>query len=305
MHGAAIALLTVVSILFLYLILVLIVAAVQNSQSKKQNLQNLQQLKWRQEQSKRTERVICLGLVRNAIEGLPSMYEVIKNVSSVFSNTCCIFVENGSRDGSREYIETKFKPLVPTTVIEPDLNHPAMENISVTGRGTGRILRMCYLRNLLLEAVDFGAVDVIIMFDADLKAFINVLDVEHAIDKLLGSPDIACVTGVGLGVQLYFPFMKMMVDTLAYVDEHSKIMGRYKAAAYAHLKNWSKEPADGMEVISNFSGFALYKPSAIENVRYEVEHDKEDHRAISEHVTFNKLIDGKIVLLPHWVIDIV
>src|SRR5882724_9243746 len=201
------------------------------------------------------QKIVFLCPVRNAMEGLPATLRNLERVHRVFPQTRCVFVENDSTDGTREFIEKQFGGVLPTTILNGDV--PASFSKVTYGKSGGRVSRMCLLRNQLLRAVDIQD-QYFIMYDADLNTVLDIDMFCKAVLYLENNQDVNAVAPLFCKRTALCPFISMYYDTFAYQDKTTKNMSHAKRAFYLHTKLWDSK-LEYMPVDSAFDCLAIYR----------------------------------------------
>lgn len=236
-------------------------------------------------------RLVFLCAARNAMDGLPTTLRNFERVHKVFPQTSCVFVENDSQDETREFLENKFGPILPTTIIDGIL--PEHANQNTYGKSAGRITRMCAVRNQLLHAIDSKDM-YFIMYDADWDTVLDIDQFSRAIKYLDDNPEVQAVVPMLFKRTPLCPFVAMYHDTFAYVDEHTKNMSHRQKAFYLRTKKWDYS-LDFIPVQSAYGCMAIYR-NRMDLPQYTAE-PFDTKTYFCEHVPFNSKM-GPVHLLP-------
>jgi len=238
------------------------------------------------------QKIVFLCPVRNAMEGLPSTLRNFARVHKVFPHTRCVFVENNSTDGTREFIEEQFGAELPTTVLDGKI--PDSVSRATTGKSGGRVSRMCFLRNQLLGAIDQQE-QYFIMYDADWNTVLDIEMFYRAVLHMEKNKDVNAVAPMLFKRTLLCPFLSVYHDTFAFQDKTTRSMSHRRRAFYLQTKSWNYN-LESMAVDSAFGCMAIYRcredlPS------YSAEPIPDTNTFYCEHVPFNQRM-GVMHLLP-------
>jgi hypothetical protein len=162
-----------------------------------------------------------------------------------------------------------------------------------------RIEKMVKLRNIYLEEIkeNYWDWDYTIMWDLDLIGNIYVDGIEHSMGLFSKNLDVSTICSYGI---YRWGLMTLFYDTyaLVHLNENFHIDDKL----YHDIKKgwWDaryKRGDDPFEVDSCFSGFAIYKTSALvdENVIYDM---SPLGNLECEHTRLNKKIKGKKLVNP-------
>lgn len=226
-----------------------------------------------------TRSVVVMGLAKNIGANRVNLPPLARKLKTVFPNMRIYIGENGSTDGTREFLENSD---LWTVVDLSDVELP-----------TNRIDRMAKLRNELQKRVPIADYVCVLEFDTPYK-LANVHEWPRALD-LLQDETVGAVTGVGLVQHNLLPRL-YFYDTFAY---------RYKKTdpcRQGQTSNWLKmaikyggvQPDFIERVGNNFGGVAVYRGKQVEKAEYKSR--LEDGSIVCEHVTFQNQIGGDVVV---------
>ena len=212
--------------------------------------------------TKRAERVVFAGLARDCASALPSVLANIAAMSDQFRESAFLFLENGSRDGTRGVLEQWCRSRPEAQLLSPD--HPdAFSPV--------RTIRLAALRNQLIAAIRerFSDFDLVVMMDCDEvnAAPTDMADIGLAVDFLMAEEDRAGVFANMLGG--YIDYWALRHPTrcpddvweamLDYVVRHGVGDDAAYDAVFAPRLFALAADAAPLEVDSAFGGLGIYR----------------------------------------------
>jgi len=239
-------------------------------------------------------KIVFLAPVRNAMEGLPYTLETFRKIKHVFPNTRCVFIENNSTDGTKEFIQKCMPKILDTTIIDGEPIIKEGTNNERTGNSCGRVSRMVMLRNELLKHVKADD-DIIIPIDADWPSCVKIQDFTKAINYLLSNSNVNGVIPLFLRHNQEFPFIDFYYDTFAYKDSETESLSSL-AKDYKLLTTWLWPNKDYINVISAFGTMGIYK-NLFPDIKYKTIISTSENQCECEHIPYNSQIKN-IHLLP-------
>lgn len=241
---------------------------------------------------RRDVQMVILSPVRNAMQGLPFALENVTRIQQVFPNTRCVFIENDSTDGTREFLENEFSSRVPTKI----LDGPHSVKAPRVGRSCHRVSRMALLRNTLLQEVQ-PEDELFVFYDADWRTTIPLPEFVRAVDYMMDHPEVNGAIPMLMGRLPWFPWLRVYWDTFAYKDNHTKPMAQNERSRYLQTRNnWNQ--GEPMQVDSAFGCLGIYRNVGEPLPQYiprELPNSNGDCEC--EHVSFNEQM-APIHLLP-------
>lgn len=243
------------------------------------------------------EKIVFTGLVRNCIDGLPTVKQLIKGISEKYS---CVFMYDNCTDGSKEFLETwQQEEKDKVVVFETPSNLISTKRLS--NRSCDRIQIMSGLRDHLRKYIEENYKDYkyIVLVDPDLKLSFDANEFSNSINFLANSSHVSCVASNVVRYYRWFPFTPYIRDTYAYedVDTENQTNDRGKNRIM-FKKSWRKRN-HRQNVISAFGGFAIYKMKDYVDVSYlpaEQYSPSDPIRCRCEHVTFHRRLRGNVVI---------
>lgn len=193
------------------------------------------------------EPIVLLCAARDAMHGLPTSLENIRNFKLVCPNLRCVFVENDSVDGTREFIETEFPKVLDTKILQGDVSG---HKYKATGKGTQRLHRMIALRNQLINEVQ-PSDKFFVVYDVDWKVVISVEGFYRALQTLTRSSELEAVCPLLLRPLRWLPFRNCFFDTFAFQDNKTLNMTHAQKVKYLKWKKWYKQARDNQETDSH------------------------------------------------------
>lgn len=255
-------------------------------------------------------RVTVIGLARDIMPGALSSVPWITELSKRYT-VRAVYMENGSKDDSRNFLEQTIRNIVHEMIIVgcPDTPPPtSVHGYSRKGRGANRIGRMCWLRNGLLKRVPRDT-DIIVMHDPDLHLDVDITKLLSAIESLHVRTDVYGITGLGLKRFWLYPFRRVLYDTYAYSD--SDVDKAYAKSGFNNDKRTLHIAGKKFGTVelfpnSNFGGIAVYKACdvLVDDDQYTVLPSGAKGEVHCEHRTFSdtvaKRTGKKLSLDPTW-----
>jgi hypothetical protein len=225
----------------------------------------------------RTKRAIFAGCARNCAEAIPYVLNNVSRIARLFAESAFVFVENDSRDSTKNEISAWCRRTPNARLISLDglaASHPF------------RSPRVAISRNRYLSLVqsEFRDFDFLIALDCDEvnAAPIDLRAIERAIEFLSGEADCAGVFGNSDGI--YYDLWALRHPTLCPGDIWEEVcdyalahgVADDEAFAQTFAKRLFSVPRDAppLEVDSAFGGLGIYKvPSILKNRRHHIGHE--------------------------------
>jgi hypothetical protein len=182
------------------------------------------------------DEIVLLCAARDAMHGLPTSLENIRNFKMVCPNLRCVFVENDSMDNTRDFIETEFPKILPTKILQGDVSG---HKYTATGKGATRLRRMIALRNQLIDEVK-PSDKFFVVYDVDWKVVVPIEGFYKALQKLRTSPTLQAVCPLLLRPLRWLPFRNCYFDTFAFQDDKTASMTHAQKIKYLKWKRWYK-----------------------------------------------------------------
>lgn len=246
--------------------------------------------------------IVIAGLGRNCLKG----FRNFKNFAASLNADQVFVLENGSRDGSKEFLQEweseKNSNLV--LVEPPDITD--VKSNSQKGKGNKRIERMVMLRNTLLQKMrkfytgKNGCVSTVIMADIDLDMIFSVVDIFERIETLHSMQNIHVMVP---NVRSHF---KVLGIADHYRDSYAVSAPQYNLLCGSHKTGhpMGNKAPKLCHVESAFGGLGLYKAQPIlwdsKIVNYRAEpHPNRSKQTLCEHIGFHRQLGG-VLLDSEW-----
>lgn len=255
---------------------------------------------------------ILYGMCRNAMPNLKKSKTNIISLSRFFDNCKFVILENGSTDGTREFLEEWRKADDRVKIIDGD-GEAAQHVINMFSnavpnsdrwKGPKRIARYASLRNQLHAAVKnvvlSGELDPshFICLDLDQNVSVDEKGFYSAMQKMSTDASVVAISAYGKTVQPWsLPLTSYLYDSYAFLDEWLVANGADRRDQIKSKHIW-REKIDVSgdkfhQVVSNFGGMSIYrKTQEFMNNFYAVENIDDKGRCDCEHVGFNKRLQA-------------
>ncbi|MFA9472604.1 MAG: glycosyltransferase, partial [Deltaproteobacteria bacterium] len=216
-------------------------------------------------------------LIHNRIDLARLLRARLEALAGLFREARIYVIGEDSTDGTEEVLRDWARE-------SPELVR-CVAPVTTSQRGVARIAA---LRNALIEAIEAEApTDFIAMVDGDLEGPISLDGVAHTVAVLEGDSELSAVAAFGLnnwvGLDATLPFLGYSYyDPLAFRERRWE-----RTASDAAIRWRLRDVRRGDPLIpvkSAFAGCAIYRPSAIRGLRYEL--DGKD----CEHVGFHRAL---------------
>jgi hypothetical protein len=264
---------------------------------------------------------IFYGMCRDAMPNLGKSKKNIISLSRFFDDCRFVILENGSTDGTREFLEEWKKENKHVTIVDGD-GEEAQRAINLFAKavpksdrwkGPKRIARYASLRNQLHAAVK----DMVlsgkfepshcVCLDLDQNVSLDEKGFYDSLQKMAEDISVVAISAYGKTVQPWsLPLTSYLYDSYAFLD---KWLIEKNADRRDHIKGkhiW-REKIDVSgdkfhQVVSNFGGMSIYrKTQEFMNNFYAVENIDKEGRCSCEHVGFNKRLqtgrdDAKLLI---------
>lgn len=272
----------------------------------------------------RSERAVFVGLARDSAQFLPSVLANLERMAAIFSDSAFLFIENNSRDMTRQSLEDWCRRRPNATLLTPG---------TLEASSPHRTIRLAALRNQLIDEVRkrFSDFDLLVVADCDDVNATPVTDMSpfvRAIAFLQSDRDCAAVFGNTLGV--YYDMWALRHPQRCPDDVWEAIMDHALASGdgdedaarkiYAPRVFMLPPRMPPMEVDSAFGGLGIYKlPHVLANkalyqgfkvrpIRVPQGGVREMGWQCCEHVAFHaglRASGGRLFVLPWLVIGII
>lgn len=233
-------------------------------------------------------RLVVMGLAKDIFLNTSNMLSLTNKLKAVFPRVEVWVGENGSTDGTREFLNAH-DPALWSVVDLSDLKLPP-----------DRIDRMAALRNALQQRV-FSRMEekedfymCVLDFDIPFK-LTKVNEWPRALDLLESDKTIGAVTGVGLVQHKMFP-KPYFYDTFAYRSKKGEVCKSGTASNWLNMamKYGGAQFDHSERVGNNFGGVAIYRGYQAKTAEYTSR--LADGTIVCEHVPFQDQIGGDVVM---------
>ena len=235
----------------------------------------------------KTKRIIIAGLLRDRVSIIPHLMKTISIIGSRFADYRVLIVENDSRDGTREALETCVKNDSHIILLGGRMNLP--KTVNRTGTQT-RIAKMANLRNIYLDYASkhFADFDYLFAMDLDINGYPYIEGIASSIYHMAENPviDMIAVNGVyfngnrdvNLSYNRNYVYYRLhFYDTFPYTpigqpyvwntDREKITRHDNKYVDIASRKYKLGDPLD--KLASAFGGLAIYRMSSIKGKSYK------------------------------------
>jgi glycosyltransferase involved in cell wall biosynthesis len=236
----------------------------------------------------------CFALLtRNCRDELEQNLSRIERIIPFFKETYTVVVENGSTDGTKEFLRTwKLNRSNNFFVISDGIDDKVSH--------MSRIEKLSYCRNLYLtfifESSWWKSADYLIVIDSDIQSFS-----ENGLIKALENapPDWSALFANG---RFFFDvfgkkFLGRYYDLLAFVPQResglyngrTELTYREMLICSDYLSSKTLKKKRYLNCLSAFGGIGIYKANAIQDSYYKTYFNKNNSvfREVCEHIAFN------------------
>jgi hypothetical protein len=226
--------------------------------------------------------IIVLALAKNCLVYLQKFTDVMLSLHRAGINAVAVVGENGSTDGSTEFLESEFAKQAKITRLDTS----SMSDFA------SRLERMAHGREMLLSfMVERGMTsEYVLVIDVDdVMEGINAETITKAIRTIENRNDIFAVTPKSK--PYYYDVLAYRSENIctnpAFIfDKNANIPGFVRAILYYYIVDKVSKFIDQNEdhyVYSAFNGFSLYRYDNYKTGTYESIYARD----VCEHVTFN------------------
>jgi len=254
--------------------------------------------------------VVC-GLARDCRKNLVRNWESLQPMLARYGSVEWVIVENDSIDGTREWLDEKARHNPRLHVIGEPIGEDSMPAWSGgTARpwfSRERIGKMAFFRNQYLKFIDqhigFEKVDAVVVLDLDVHR-LPVSRIGWWLDHF--QPDTA-VSAFGTYWRSFTK--KGFYDAYAHLDLEESLAQTEAAVLAGRRSLYQKyrQSEAPVQVLSNFSGCAIYPGHWLKNTSYQSLPNVDPHlESLCEHVSVHQEIHrkgGRLLVDPAMIVN--
>jgi hypothetical protein len=244
---------------------------------------------------------VFYGMVKNGMPGIKKAKKNIISLAFFFEMSKFVILEDGSTDGTREFLEewqtqdTRLKIVDGDSIKAQKASNVFQKKLFFDkNKGPKRIAKYCVLRNQLQTEVvkiaqdKFENRNVFVSMDLDQNLSIDKFNFFTSLTAMETDELIVASSAHGLTVKFG---VVHLYDTYAFVDDHIQkhdlYLNDFKKFNYINSLQLDDKTRN---VISNFGGLSIYRNTErFRNNYYSVDfHDELRSRCMCEHVGFHR-----------------
>ena len=251
----------------------------------------------------KTQKIVIAGLLRNCRENIPTIIKRVERLGETFKDYRVLIVENDSSDGTRQALLAWAKKNSKVTILGCGRNSqrcflrlPPTQGHSVDRK---RIEKMAYLRNIYLKEVRlrFSDFDYLAVWDMDIIGSVYLDGIFNTMSYFKTEPDLTAMCAYG--IYQWGP-LRLYYDTYATLEkgDNFHIQTKLLHDLYKGISMQFQRGEPPVPVLSCFSGFTIYKLSALSGQYGTTPKDDPTKNLECEHVYFHRQLPGKIKMNP-------